>query len=323
MASNLRKIAIVGEGIIGLTSASRLLKKGYSVDIYSKDNKITSMSAGAYWWPHRIYPEKRVSKWSAETYAEYKKCQSESNSGILFNEHFRFCVDSDESAYVRYLLDEWHEIEGEKYGIPCQEAYRLIVPVIDVPVYMTYLKSLLETEGARFYQNELEHPSILFPDYDLVVNCTGVWAHHFVNDKDVFPIRGQTVRVTLPEGLRESTRLYKKEDKFTLILPRTNDVILGGTAHEGDWNLEPNDADTSIIFEQCSKLVPQIKNTKILGTTVGLRPGRKEVRLELELINPEAPVVHNYGHGGGGFTVAWGCANEVGDIVDKYFSGSG
>ena len=53
---------------------------------------------------------------------------------------------------------------------------------------------------------------------------------------------------------------------------------------------------------------------------VGLRPGRKEVRLELEMAGPSCPIVHNYGHGGGGFTVAWGCANEVARIVQDYLS---
>ena len=54
---------------------------------------------------------------------------------------------------------------------------------------------------------------------------------------------------------------------------------------------------------------------------VGLRPGRPSVRLEAELIKcKEArrgllPVVHNYGHGGAGLTLAWGCAGHAVSLV--------
>jgi D-amino-acid oxidase len=43
---------------------------------------------------------------------------------------------------------------------------------------------------------------------------------------------------------------------------------------------------------------------------VGLRPGRTAVRLERM-----GNIIHNYGHGGGGYTVAWGCASEVGRLA--------
>jgi len=54
---------------------------------------------------------------------------------------------------------------------------------------------------------------------------------------------------------------------------------------------------------------------------VGLRPGRPAVRLEAERPGVGGggaggrPVVHNYGHGGSGFTVCWGCADEVAETV--------
>ncbi len=317
-----KRIAVVGQGVMGLTCASRLLDQGHSVDIFSREKfaDTTSMSAGAYWWPHKTYPEERVSQWSKETYNEYVKDRSVAHSGIHFEKHFRFCLDPDDSAYVRHLLEEWEEIDGESYGVPCHEAFLVVLPVIDVPIFMPNLKATVESHGATFHIKELESPSQLFPDFDLVINCSGVWAYHFVKDKEVFPIRGQAVRVSLPEKLHQSTRLYQKEDKFTLILPRSNDVILGGTAQEGDWNCASSSEDTNIIFNRCAELVPEIANCKILGTTVGLRSGRKTVRLELELLAPDQPVIHNYGHGGGGYTVAWGCANEVAQLTKEYFS---
>lgn len=279
------------------------------------------MTAGAYWWPHKAYPEERVSKWSKATYDEYSRSCSEQRPGIRFERHFRFCIDPDDSAYARHLVDEWEEIDGADYGVLCHEAFLVVLPVIDVPVFMPYLRGQIASQGGRFHIRELESPSELFPAFDLVVNCTGVWAYHFAKDREVFPIRGQAVRVSLPEGLRASTRLYQKEDRFTLILPRSKDAVLGGTAQEGNWSRTPSASDTEAIVRRCSELVPQVADCQILGTMVGLRPGRSTVRLELELIAPGRPVIHNYGHGGGGYTVAWGCADEVAELALDHFSG--
>ncbi|MEX2579135.1 MAG: FAD-dependent oxidoreductase [Verrucomicrobiales bacterium] len=317
-----KRVAVVGQGVIGLTCAARLSARGHSVDVFSREEfgETTSMAAGAYWWPHKAYPQERVSRWSKASYDEYARCRSIPGAGVRFEKHFRFCLDPDESAYARHLVEEWEEIDGASHGFPCREAFLVVLPVIDVPVFMSRLKSTVESRGVRFHIQELESPAQLFPDFDMVINCSGVWAYHFVGDKEVFPIGGQAVRVSLPEGLTQSTRIYQKEDKFTLVLPRSNDVILGGTSQERDWNRTPNAEATDVIFKRCAELVPEIAGCEILGSTVGLRPGRKSVRLELELMAGDRPVIHNYGHGGGGYTVAWGCADEVVELAENYFA---
>ena len=51
---------------------------------------------------------------------------------------------------------------------------------------------------------------------------------------------------------------------------------------------------------------------RILRERVGLRPFRKTgVRLEREKLSDRRTVIHNYGHGGSGFTLSWGCAENV------------
>ena len=66
------------------------------------------------------------------------------------------------------------------------------------------------------------------------------------------------------------------------------------------------------------RLMPggQIINAEIIEDIVGLRPGRTEVRLEKELISGKT-VIHNYGHGGSGVTLSWGCAEEVVEIANE------
>ncbi|HIN08299.1 MAG TPA: FAD-binding oxidoreductase, partial [Candidatus Poseidoniales archaeon] len=60
---------------------------------------------------------------------------------------------------------------------------------------------------------------------------------------------------------------------------------------------------------KCTAMWPGLDTSRITGVAVGLRPARSAVRLELE--SGERPLIHNYGHGGGGVTLSWGCADEV------------
>ena len=315
-------IAVVGQGVIGLTCAMRLQEKNYNITLFSKDSfeHTNSMAAGAYWWPHKAYPKEKISRWALQTYNYYAELCSVSGTGISLKKHLRFCVDPDENSYARRLVKEWQDIDGSDYGIACHNAFAANLPVIDVPLYMIYLKHSLKSKGVRFIQKELKSPRELFPEFDLVVNCTGVDARHFVEDESVFPIAGQLVRISQPEGLKQSTRLFQQNTDATLILPRTHDVVLGGTARNNDWNRTPAPEDTQQIFNRCSELVPEIKTATVLGSSVGLRPGRHEVRLEQEETVKGQPIIHNYGHGGSGFTVAWGCAGDVFDLAEQYFS---
>ena len=61
-------------------------------------------------------------------------------------------------------------------------------------------------------------------------------------------------------------------------------------------------------------LWPDLDRSKIVGGDVGLRPSRTEVRLESEKVEGRL-VIHNYGHGGAGVTLSWGCAEEVASLV--------
>lgn len=320
--STSRRVAVIGQGVIGLTTAARLHDAGFRVTVFSRDElrDTTSFAAGAYWWPHKIQPQNRVADWARRTYQEYQQLCSNPRCGVHFEQHFRFCINPDDSSYVLDLVEEWERIDGADYGVTCPEAFLLTVPVIDVPVFLPWLQAALYGRGIRFRIRELTSPTELFPEFDLVINCTGVYATQFAGDPDVFPIRGQTVRLSLPEGLRHSARLYDNANDLTLVLPRRSDVILGGTNEAGNWSRDPNPDESASMLQRCTQLVPQIRAAETLGVAVGLRPGRHEVRLELDVSNPKAPVIHNYGHGGGGYTVGWGCADEVTELAVEYFS---
>ena len=105
-------------------------------------------------------------------------------------------------------------------------------------------------------------------------------------------------------------------ESFSVAVSRIDDIMLGGTAQKNDWNTEISPEDTKKILRKISSIVPELKEIEVIGETVGLRPARNAVRLEPEYFGDKV-AVHNYGHGGSGFTLSWGCAKDVVEIVEN------
>ncbi|GAB3754496.1 hypothetical protein GCM10028864_34310 [Microlunatus parietis] len=61
---------------------------------------------------------------------------------------------------------------------------------------------------------------------------------------------------------------------------------------------------------------PRLRGAVIREHRVGLRPTRPQLRL-----GPEgrdgAVIIHNYGHGGSGVTLSWGCSTQVWSLAER------
>ena len=130
------------------------------------------------------------------------------------------------------------------------------------------------------------------------------------------PIRGQIVRVRNP-GLERCLLDEGNPEGLTYIVSRSEDCILGGTAEEGRWDTEPDPGIAAAIVDRCVALEPRLSGAPVLEHKVGLRPGCPEIRLEREDLTNRAFCVHNYGHGGAGVTLSWGCAEEALRLVQQ------
>jgi D-amino-acid oxidase len=118
----------------------------------------------------------------------------------------------------------------------------------------------------------------------------------------VTPVRGQVVvvdQVGIDRWILDGAGL-------TYVVPRTDEVVVGGTDVEGEWSRTPDPAVAEEILHRATALVPELEGARVRRYKVGLRPGRPEVRLERV-----GHVIHCYGHGGAGVTLSWGCADDV------------
>jgi D-amino-acid oxidase len=185
--------------------------------------------------------------------------------------------------------------------------WRYLSPVMDMPVYLDYLLDRAEAAGAVLEIRRLDSLDEALAAAPVVVNCAGIGARELVPDPSVTPYRGQVVVVRNP-GVAE---FFVDESEPPLyFFPHTATVILGGTAQAGDANIDPDPDTAAAIVARCARIEPRLLDAEVIGHRVGLRPTRPTVRLERE-----GAVVHNYGHGGAGVTLSWGCANEVGLIL--------
>jgi D-amino-acid oxidase len=127
-------------------------------------------------------------------------------------------------------------------------------------------------------------------------------ARTLVNDSAMIPVKGQIVMV----DLHLPVPILLAESEPTYLVQRKDGMIVGGTREEGDYTETTDEETLQEIIERASKFIPQVKTARRITQWAGLRPYRTQVRLERE-----GNIIHNYGHGGSGFTLAWGCAKEV------------
>jgi len=313
------EVVVVGAGISGLTCGVRLLESNFTVKIvaqrFSPDT--TSDVAGAYWEPYKAYPWERVRRWAEESLSEFTLLSKIPETGVSITPVIIVLeTAANPPEWTELVVCRRARAEELPAGFSC--GYLVDVPKIETPIYMPYLIQRFIALGGKLEQ--VDSPlkvSEVCADDRIVINCTGCGAREFCADGEVFPIRGQIVRVAQPVSTK-AILLLDRESDHILVVPRTSDCVLGGTAESGNWSTEPNLETASQIVSNCQRLLPELRSCKVLDHRVGLRPGRKEVRLELEKVSSSCAVVHNYGHGGAGFTLSWGCAAEVCNLIHEW-----
>jgi len=166
-----------------------------------------------------------------------------------------------------------------------------------------------ELLGGTYERREVKTVGEALKGAELLVNCTGLGSRALFGDTTMYPVRGQVV-LARSNGYETVLADLEGSSGPTAIVPRLDDIVLGVTVQPNDWNLDVDPADTEAILQRVRALSEAFADVDVIAERVGLRPGRPSVRVELEHIDGK-PVIHNYGHGGNGYTLSWGCAHDV------------
>jgi D-amino-acid oxidase len=265
-----------------------------------------SDTAAAWWYPFLVEPLIKTNRWSSESFVEFVRLMEE--EGLEFitmragREYLkRPCRPPGWSESINHfrILEKSEIIEGYSFG------WEIEAPVIEMSHYMPWLKSKFELLGGSIETRKISDFDEL--ESELIVNCSGLGAREICHDEEVVPVRGQVVYIKQDPGFG---RYDQRPESLIYTIPRRDVTVLGGTAQKGDWTMEIREEDEEDILKKCESLWPELDRANIVGRAVGLRPSRTEVRLEKEHVGDKV-VVHNYGHGGAGVTLSWGCADEV------------
>lgn len=314
-----RNIVVIGCGVIGLTTAIRLLERGYSVTIVARDipPHTTSNVAAAVWFPYHVLPLERVLAWSATSLDTYYELAADYETGISLATFIDLFELPAPDPWWREAVRFFRRPSARELPDGYVDGHVAEVPLIETPVHMQWLMGRFLALGGKLSRRELRYLEDILGEGDAIVNCSGLGARDLVGDEAVYPIRGQIARVSRPPSVRRV--LFDEHGRHALgyVIPRRDEVIIGGTAQSGSWDLSVDPDTAKLILQKARRLMPELEEARVIEHLVGLRPGRDAVRLEVEQLGNGQNVIHNYGHGGAGFTLAWGCAAEVVDIVGQ------
>ncbi|XP_003215666.2 D-aspartate oxidase [Anolis carolinensis] len=323
------KVAIIGAGLIGLSTAVCISDSipDCTVTVIADrftPNTTSDVAAGVL-IPH-FYPGTSVhqqKQWYRETFDFLSIiCNSPnaSEAGIhLISgwQIFKTVPDEKVPFWSDVVLGFRSMTERELKKFPQHKFGQVFTTLkCESPLYLIWLEKRLKENGGQVQVRKLEDLWELYGSYDIVVNCSGIGSRKLIGDLEIYPIRGQVLKVHAPWV----THFIRDGDGLTYIFPGIHSVTLGGTREKDNWNLAPDSSNSKNILNRCCALEPSLQAAKDIQVKVGLRPTRSAVKVQKETLvrgNEKLVVVHNYGHGAGGFSVHWGTAKEATQLVKE------
>ena len=306
------KITIIGAGISGLATAYVLLKQNHSVKIIAKDISpdITSNRAAAFWFPYHIRNDKRGINWCRRSYEIYQMLAEDPATGVSMRQLLKVVrqgVEEQELTWFSFMPDGCYRIMEPRELLPgYKTGYEVQVPLIETQIFLPWLMQALSKENVAIEKRVVQSFSEI-NDADVIINCSALGAQQLCNDTEMIPVRGQV-------GLLEPKKTYSVflDNELPLyIVYRKDAIIIGGTYEEGVTTAVTEPETIEQLLENAYTVFPELRSQKVKGSWAGIRPYRPRVRVE-----KEGNVIHNYGHGGSGFTIAWGCAEEVATLIN-------
>ncbi|OSD08812.1 D-amino-acid oxidase [Trametes coccinea BRFM310] len=359
--SSPRNIVVIGAGVVGLTTAVKLQEQtGYRVTIIAetfptdpKTIKYTSLWAGAHHVSHAAEDAKMmaIDRESFEVMWELSAPGGAAEHCFLRIPQADYCLDGRNECLD--WMPDFKQLSGDALLGGAISGSSFTTLTIDTPAYTAYLLARFISRGGTIVRGAVQHISQVIEGgpnlfrsgksssepVDALVVCPGLGARTLggVEDKDVYPVRGQIVIIRAPWIDFGRTISHVEQGLWTYVIPRRcGDVILGGTKQDNDWYPIARPETTTDILQRCLALCPELVPPSIraqgpgtvddlrpliLEEGCGFRPQRKGgIRLGVEWVKGRGgqglvPVVFNYGHGGGGYQSSWGSATIASDIL--------
>lgn len=248
--SGYRQAAVLGCGVVGLSTARLLQQRGWEVTIYAKDlppHTTSNMSAGQ-WSPASVFdtrsPEFSV-QFERATRLSHRAFQDHVGDyyGVRWLENY-VCQDRDfgENAgqgtrtNTQDLYFESHVVDSRAHPFPRKFVRRFTTMMVEPPIYLNALMRDYQLAGGKIVTRDFpSRDAVLQLAEPVIMNCTGLGAKALFGDEELTPIKGQ-LTVLLPQP--EIDYIVLADDLY--MMPRSDGILLGGTHERGEWTLDVN-----------------------------------------------------------------------------------
>ncbi|CAD5118599.1 DgyrCDS7285 [Dimorphilus gyrociliatus] len=324
------KVKVIGAGVIGLSTALRIqqilphAKVTVLADKFGLET--TSDGAAGIYRPtlslmkgNDLNKVKRWCKDSWNRYDQLARSKEAREAGLSTISGYHFYDEEYAKNYDFFYKDIVYQFrqctpkEMSMFGNsqPCGVAYT--TNLIECRWYLPFLAKQFTANGGKIVKRRLSSLSEVADDSDIIVNCSGFGSRDLIGDKTMVPIRGQMIRAKAPW-----IKNFVFSGHTSWVIPGRETVIVGGTRQVNDTDFTIRAEDTDSLWENGVKLVPSLAGGQKEWVWVGFRPHRSPIRLERDTYkhgNKQIPLIHNYGHGGNGVSLSWGCAIEAAELV--------
>ena len=269
LQSNPRQFAVLGCGVIGLTTARLIQRRlGGSVTIYAKNlpPETTSNVAGAFWSPTSVFNKEKITTTFSNQF--HSACLISNRAfqtlvgvdyGVRWMDTFELlsgpeALEHEPPGGSQLYPDIKIRKDAKKYfGVEYVREFSTML--IEPHVYLNALLRDFQLAGGKViikeFQSREELANLTEP---VIFNCTGLGARALFDDRHLIPVRGQ-LEVLLPQP--EIDYIYVSDSAY--MFPRRDGIILGGTWDHERWDLEPDAQQTAGILESHAEVMKRIK----------------------------------------------------------------
>lgn len=246
--------AVVGGGVMGLSTARLLQLRGASVTVYTKElpPNTTSNVAGAQWWPFSVFDDSRRTEEFGAQYVEAAKFSFKyfqtlvgPRWGVRWLPNYYLSDGPPRNGWIagpggvlHELQVGFHDFGPGEHVFPSAYARRFHTMIIEPSVYLPVLLGEVQGAGARIEIRPFASADEMLGLPETVIfNCTGLGAGQLFGDAELIPIKGQLSFLVPQPGVD-----YNLITSDTYMFPRTDGILLGGSYEKGRWDTTPDDA---------------------------------------------------------------------------------
>ena len=248
-------VAVIGAGIMGLTTARLVQEAGFPVTLYTKalPPHTTSNIAGGQWAPHGLYEDDAI---TPEWHEQFNRARDYSwrrfqimtgdDTGIRWvTTYTQTSMDASRQWRGRQFMPNLHVVPRAEHPFPVDgQVVAFDTMYAETGRLLRKLEEDVRIAGGRIAIRDFATPADIqaLPEA-LVFNCTGLGSRALFGDTSLIPVRGQ-LAILLPQPEIR----YAFQGAMGYMFPRADGILLGGTFEKGVDVAEPQQADIDRIL---------------------------------------------------------------------------